>query len=309
VRRGPRPTVTRVGSGIIYAVIIVMWAAYFIPRWLKRHEELSESRSVEKFDHAMRILSRKDATPDQREVVMPRRPAAPKRTLPARTPLPSQGATVRRTRRGRRPISAAVRRRRILAGLLLSTFVATVLAPLTPLPWWAPVALLVLTLADIAHLRAQVRSSREVTRSREAVRRSMRSRLTRFDALDKLMSVRRELAEERAAENARWAAAEEAERRVREEEERQAAVAAGRWDPVPVPLPTYVSKPPAPRRAPPIDLAHQEAWSEAQLAGARVVDETPATPPATSGMSALVADAEDADDQLEAIIHRRAVND
>jgi hypothetical protein len=258
---------------------------------------------VEKFDHAMRILSRKDATPDQRQVVMPRRPAPPQRTLPARSPLPSQRtATVRRTRR---PTSAAVRRRRILAGLLLSTFVATVLTPLTPVPWWAPVVLLVATLVDVAHLRAQVRSSREVTRSREAVRRSMRSRLTRFDALDKLMSVRRELAEERAAENARWAAAEEAERRVREEEEQRAADEAGRWDPVPVPLPTYVSKPPAPRRAPPIDLTHPGAWSEAQLDGARVVDQ----PPATSGMSALVADADDADDQLEAIIHRRAVND
>jgi hypothetical protein len=179
----------------------------------------------------------------------------------------------------------------------------------TPVPWWVPVALLVLTVADIVHLRAQVRSSREVSRSREAVRRSMRSRLTRFDALDKLMSVRRELAEERAAENARWAAAEEAERRVREEEERQAADEAGRWDPVPVPLPTYVSKPPAPRRAPPIDLTRPGAWSETQLDGARVVEEASAPPPAASGMSALVADAEDADDQLEAIIHRRAVND
>jgi hypothetical protein len=299
--------VTRVGSGIIYAVIIVMWAAYFIPRWLKRHEELSESRSVEKFDHAMRILSRKDATPDQRQVVMPRRPAAPQRTLPARTPLPTQRtATVRRTRR---PTSASVRRRRILAGLLLSTFVATLLTPVTPVPWWLPVALLVLTVADIVHLRAQVRSSREVSRSREAVRRSMRSRLTRFDALDKLMSVRRELAEERAAENARWAAAEEAERRVREEEERRAADEAGRWDPVPVPLPTYVSKPPAPRRAPPIDLTLPGAWSETQLDGARVVEEASAPPAAASGMSALVADADDADDQLEAIIHRRAVND
>ncbi len=307
MRRTLRPTVTRVGSGIIYAVIIVMWAAYFIPRWLKRHEELSESRSVEKFDHAMRILSRKDATPDQRQVVMPRRPAAPQRTLPARTPLPTQRtATVRRTRR---PTSASVRRRRILAGLLLSTFVATLLTPVTPVPWWVPVALLVLTVADVVHLRAQVRSSREVSRSREAVRRSMRSRLTRFDALDKLMSVRRELAEERAAENARWAAAEEAERRVREEEERQAADEAGRWDPVPVPLPTYVSKPPAPRRAPPIDLTHPGAWSETQLDGARVVEEASAPPSAASGMSALVADAEDADDQLEAIIHRRAVND
>ena len=230
MRRALRPTVTRVGSGIIYAVIIVMWAAYFIPRWLKRHEELSESRSVEKFDHAMRILLPQGRHPRP----APGRhapPAAPQRTLPARTPLPTQRtATVRRTRR---PTSASVRRRRILAGLLLSTFVATLLTPVTPVPWWVPVALLVVTVADIVHLRAQVRSSREVSRSREAVRRSMRSRLTRFDALDRLMSVRRELAEERAAENARWAAAEEAERLVREEEEREAADEAWRLGPGP----------------------------------------------------------------------------
>ena len=118
---------TRVGSGIIYAVIIVMWAAYVVSRWLKRVEELSESRSVEKFDHAMRVLSRKDATPDQRQVVMPRRPAAPQRTLPARAPLPTQRPASRPPHR--RPTSASVRRRRILAGLLLSTFVATLLTP------------------------------------------------------------------------------------------------------------------------------------------------------------------------------------
>ncbi len=294
---------TQVGSGIIYAVIIVMWAAYFIPRWLKRHDELSESRSVEKFDHAMRILSRKDPTPDQRRVVMPPRPAPPRRTLPARSPLPAQRTAP--VRRPRRASSAAVRRRRILAGLLLSTFVATVLAPLTPVPWWAPVLLLVLTVADVAHLRAQVRSSRQVSRSREAVRRSMASRLMRFDSFDRLMSVRRELAEERAAENARWVAAEEADRRVREEEERRAADEAGRWDPVPVPLPTYVSKPPAPRRAPPIDLTHPGAWTEAQV-DPQPVEQRPAT---RSGMAALVEDAEGAEEQLGAIIERRAVND
>ncbi|MGH8970558.1 MAG: hypothetical protein ACRDV1_11485, partial [Actinomycetes bacterium] len=67
------------GSGVIYAGIIVMWAAYFIPRWLRRHEELSESRSVEKFDQAMRILSRKDTATDQRYIVMPPRPEQPVR--------------------------------------------------------------------------------------------------------------------------------------------------------------------------------------------------------------------------------------
>ena len=286
---------TRVGSGIIYAVIIVMWAAYFIPRWLKRHEELSESRSVEKFDHAMRILSRKDATPDQRQVVMPRRPAAPQRTLPARTPLPTQRTVA--ARRTRRPTSASVRRRRILAGLLLSTLVAGALTPLTPVPWWAPVLLLVLTVADLVHLRVQVRRSREVTRTRQAVRRSVRSRIMRFDALDRLMSVRRELAEERAAEEARWEAAEEALRLDREDEERRVTAEAAGWNPVPVPLPTYVSKPMAPRRTP---AARVETELFDQHLDTRAV-------PAT--MSALVDDAEVADDQLEAIIARRAVND
>ncbi len=311
MRRAHRPTVAPVGSGIIYAVIVVMWAAYFIPRWLKRHEELSESRSVEKFDHAMRILSRKDATPDRREVVMPRRPDAPRRTLPARTPLPAQ-RTVAARGGSRRPASAPVRRRRILAGLLLATLVAGLVTPFTPVPWWLPVALLVGTLADVAHLRAQVRSTREVTRSREAVRKRVSSRLGRFDALDRLMAVRRELAEERAAENARWSAAEEADRRVREEEELRAAEEADRWDPVPVPLPTYVSKPQAPRRAPPIDLTHPGAWGEAHLDGATVVDQSSTASPAVSArsdMAALVDDAEGAEDELGAIIERRAVND
>lgn len=292
------------GSGIIYAVIIVMWAAYFIPRWLKRHEELSESRSVEKFDHAMRILSRREPTPDQRYVVMPRRPAEPSRTLPARTPMPAPGSAARPSRaRPRRRASAAVRRRRVLAGLLLTTLVVAVLAALTPVPWWGPGLVLAVTVGDLVHLRMQVRRGREVDRTRQAARRSMTSRLTRFEALDRLMSVRREMAEQRAAEEARWVAAEEAERRLREEEDRLDAERAGRWEPVPVPLPTYVSKPPAPRRAAPMDLARPAGPDPARPAA------PPPAVPARSGMSALVDDAEAAEEDLDAILTRRAVND
>jgi hypothetical protein len=57
----------------------------------------------------------------------------------------------------------------------------------------------------------------------------------------------------------------------------------------------------APRRAPAIDLTNPGAWTEAQ-----------ATPPAASrpaAMSVLLDDADGADDQLDAIIQRRAVND
>jgi hypothetical protein len=297
-RRRDGPTVLRVGSGIIYAGLIGLWAAYFIPRWLRRHEELSESRSVEKFDHAMRILSRRDPTPDKRYVVMPPRPEPAPSTLPTRsrprTSIPVQrSAPVRRPRIG----AAAMRRRRILAALVLVTLLTATLTPLTPVPWWAPVLLLVLTVADLVHLRVQVRRSREVTRTRQAVRRSVRSRIMRFDALDRLMSVRRELAEERAAEEARWEAAEEALRLDREAEERRVAAEAAGWNPVPVPLPTYVSKPMAPRRTP------------APRVETELFDQHLDTRAVPASMSALVDDAEVADDQLEAIIARRAVND
>lgn len=278
-----------VGSGLIYAAIIVMWAAYFIPRWLRRHEELSESRSVEKFDRAMRILSRREPTPDRRYVVMPPRPSVPAQRM----------RTTRTTRPVRR--SVALRRRRVLAGLLLTTLVTSVATPLSPLPWWAPLAGLGLVVAYLVHLRLQARSTRELTRTRAAVRKRSRSRLMRFDAVERLMTVRRELAEERAAEERRWAEAEAAEQRLREEEEERRRRAEAEWSPVPVPLPTYVSKPMAPRRAPTIDLTNPGAWTEAQ-----------ATPPASSrpaAMSVLLDDAEGADDQLDAIIQRRAVND
>ncbi|MYR42248.1 hypothetical protein GTW67_09485, partial [Streptomyces sp. SID5910] len=36
------------------------------------------------------------------------------------------------------------------------------------------------------------------------------------------------------------------------------------WDPVPVPLPTYVTAPVAPRATPDVDLAAPDAWSSAR---------------------------------------------
>ena len=46
------------GSGIIYAVVAVIWIAYFVPTWLRRHDEVSESRSVARYRSAMRVVSR-----------------------------------------------------------------------------------------------------------------------------------------------------------------------------------------------------------------------------------------------------------
>ena len=237
------------GSGVIYAILLVGWGLYFVPRWVRRHEEMSETRSVERFSQAMRILSRKPATPDQRYVVMPQRPAE----------LSEQSAQSRR--RSRHAASLAVRRRRILVALLLTTVIVGLLAPLSQVPWWAPVVVLLITVADVVHLRVQARRHSDVTRSRESVRRRARLRLRRFDSVGRIIAARETLTQERAAALAdRLAVEAAAESSALEEAERVAAAAAG-WQPVPVPLPTYVSKPKAPDR-PARPLPEQELFDQ-----------------------------------------------
>jgi hypothetical protein len=306
-----------VGSGLIYAAIIVMWAAYFIPRWLRRHEELSESRSVEKFDHAMRILSRREPTPDQRYVVMPARPDEPERPRRRRTPMPATDVRPRTSRpvsvarrTTARERSLAVRRRRVLAALVLLAVAVAAATPLTPLPWWVPVVLVLVTLGDLLHLRMQERRRVQRTRDREKVRRRTHSRLQRVDSAERLEVARRMLAERRAAAEAErveaeWAAHEAA--RLAGE----AADATG-WQPTPVPLPTYVTKPKAPRYGRAVGLSAGAHAGAAVAQGQEPFDQTlGAQVPAAHVRAHASDEAKDAAfEELDAILDgRRAVND
>jgi type II secretory pathway pseudopilin PulG len=44
------------GSGFIYLVIIGMWAAYFVPLWISRHEETS-GKAIERYKNAMQVVA------------------------------------------------------------------------------------------------------------------------------------------------------------------------------------------------------------------------------------------------------------
>ncbi|MGW8374511.1 hypothetical protein [Streptomyces sp. ODS28] len=48
-------------SGLLYAVIVGAWAAYLVPMWLRRQDELNEARPTERFSTAIRLLSGKAA--------------------------------------------------------------------------------------------------------------------------------------------------------------------------------------------------------------------------------------------------------
>ncbi len=43
------------GSGLIYLIIVGMWIAYFLPRWVSSHEEIS-GKSVERFKTTMEVV-------------------------------------------------------------------------------------------------------------------------------------------------------------------------------------------------------------------------------------------------------------
>ena len=45
------------GSGLIYLIIVGMWVAYFLPRWIANHEEVS-GKSIEKFASTMKVVGR-----------------------------------------------------------------------------------------------------------------------------------------------------------------------------------------------------------------------------------------------------------
>src|SRR6202012_974682 len=52
---------------VIFLLIVLMWAVVLIPMWLRRHDEVEESRSLDRFSTAMHTLSRRDPeSPDKK---------------------------------------------------------------------------------------------------------------------------------------------------------------------------------------------------------------------------------------------------
>ncbi|HEU4676745.1 MAG TPA: hypothetical protein VFS29_12195 [Motilibacteraceae bacterium] len=276
------------GSGLIYVGILAMWAVYLVPVLLRRHDAVNEARSVDRFSRAMRILSRRPATPDRRYVVMPQRPRGatglrldggvlPKRS--ARPAAPEVREDVRTAARRR----LVARRRRLALVLLSLTTLCLLLSGAGVVGWWAPVLTGLLLVAFAVHLRAQARQEAVLRRRRAAqAARVARSRPLPAPRPEAAPSVStpaadvepvavphlpaqadepEELWAREEAEKA-WRAA--AERATREAE--QAARAQG-WEPMPVVVPTYVTKPKArPTRV--IDLTKPGRWAEGLTAAA-----------------------------------------
>ncbi|HEY0870270.1 MAG TPA: hypothetical protein VGD55_07715 [Acidothermaceae bacterium] len=288
-------------SSFIVLGIVAIWILVLVPMWLNRHDSDSASRSMDSFSTAMRVLSRRTAArADRRYLVMRRddwgitvdnEPETSTGRRPLTLRLPVLRLPTRRQRYA--PLSGRARllarRRRIALFFAVLTIGLAVSAAVFHTSWWFELGAGVALAAYVVHLRtdairaAEMRRRRLVRTAREAAPR-MSSRM--------------------AAGDYRYAARD----LVAEAEPEVSLVGAvsasgtengSRWEPVAVPLPTYVSKPVVsrPAAAAPkadaesgtIDLTRPGVWVDSQVDVRHLLED---------------------DDELAAIIsRRRAVND
>ncbi|MFD9724924.1 hypothetical protein [Streptomyces sp. NPDC059072] len=294
-------------SGLIYAVIVGAWAAYLVPMWLRRQDELNEARPTERFSTAIRLLSGRagmerryakglrergaeeaepqpHADPDAVTETVDSVDADARALGVSPTRAEPRQATAQREHRAERArreqrLQVLARRRRTTALLFLVFTLGAIVAAVGGLRYlWAPAVPALLLSAYIVHLRVQERRRYEFTMDRrraEAAARNLReNRPRRRDSEETAApgaepdpappvspqeAGRRALVEQ--TDHAEW---------VDQQRERDRGAARGdSWEPVPVPLPTYVTAPVAPRATGP---ATPDAWSATRSSTAEPTD-------------------------------------
>ncbi len=238
-------------SALIFVALAVAWAVYLVPKALKHHDDVVRSRSVDRFSHTMRVLARREPVDrrNARLVVTPGRPASssvvttkPVTAKPDPEPAVAKEPTPGQLRARREAANrAARRRRRVLGTILLGNVAVVTLAAFSVIGWGYAAIPAGLLVAWLVACRLMVRQERAV--GAPAAR--TRPEAAPAGAAD---------AEGAVAEGDDWTA---------DTSSMPAAIVDPTlWDPVPVTLPTYVTKPAATRRTVrTIDLDATGVWT------------------------------------------------
>lgn len=304
------------GTGLIFAAVVIAWAVFLVPWALRRYDEATRARSVDKFSKAMRLLGR--GQPAEPEPMTEEELNAEADAIAARQtvrPEPTVEAPVEPAHRPTRAAArvAAQRRRRVLLMLLGATGLVAALAVSPLLPAWSvfiPVALIV---AFLALCRWQVRREDESTWD---VRRASEDAHESDEASPSADSASADSASDKDSDGSarrhavqRHAVEADATPVGDEDLAESTSVAVtvstedGRslWDPLPVTLPTYVAKAKATRTVRTIDLGQPDAWTSGHVEGEQTV--------LPSETTASGADSDPSSDADAGEAHRRAVGD
>lgn len=251
------PTVLIVGasSGLIIAFVVAVWAAYFVPLVLRRYDEAGRNASVEEAGSTGRVIT-------------PNRPAAPAVQEPEAEV--EEATALRPTRTLDRPAArlAARRRRRTLLTLIGLLIVTTVVALVGVLPELVIIAPVALIAAWLVACRIQVRGELGLSKPRRAER-ADDAPLAMADEDTIIVSGQFE-----DVDPGRVHVMEKAELEVDSLDDQvviavPSASTSGEalWDPLPITVPTYVTKPRAGRTVRTIDFSTPGTWTSGHVEG------------------------------------------
>jgi len=250
-------------TGVIFAAIAVAWLAYLVPHLLRRRdgdEQLDDSDPADRFSDSMRIV-RHGTAPlldhDLEEIA----------AFEVSTPQ-TRRAAINDLRRLER--LAASRRRRVLLGLMTLLSAAIGFCAVQLIPWWSIAIPSGLLLIFVLVARISVRAMRIKLVARYRGIHHGNNESTIFLSL-------KDFAKGGADSHLQSGKAD------------LSAKQGALWDPIPITMPTYVSKPLAPRTVRTIDLSGADVASSAN----HEVPVTADAPVAASDPSSAVAAGEE----------------
>ena len=124
-------------TGLIYIVIIALWAVVLIPMWLRRHDQVSEVRSTARFTSAMKTLASRNSGNSVLEMSVP----VASRGQEIHMPSPYDRSYDLDPEYERELIrqTAATRRAIVIGVLTLGLLMSLILAVVSVLPKWLPI--------------------------------------------------------------------------------------------------------------------------------------------------------------------------
>jgi hypothetical protein len=260
-------------SALIFVALAVAWAVYLVPKALKHHDDVVRSRSVDRFSHTMRVLARREPVNrrNARLVITPGRPASRAVVVTKGGEPTPVDARARRAAAKR----AARRRRHVLGAILLANLVVVGLAAFHVVAWaWTAVPA-VLLVGWLVACRLMVRRERAALAPAVTPVRTPAAEAVPVETVAAGTVAARTVAADPARPGVQVepvvAVHDEALEQVDDFEDTSSIAPVMDpmlWDPVPVTLPTYVTKPAAARRTVrTIDLDATGVWTSGNTAG------------------------------------------
>lgn len=241
------------GSGFILAFIVALWAAFVVPYMLRRYDEATQTRTVEKFSSLTRVIPHRRAEAGADVEVAVTVETAP---APVARPVSPEMARV-----------AAARRRRVLLTLLVGLVVVSVLAATAVLAAWAPAVPVALLAAWLVACRVQVRAERGLSAPRVRRPRQVEAHDDREDTVVVSHQIEEHDPHRKHVMLEEPLTVDALDQQIQIAVPVGATAGSGLWDPLPVTLPTYVTKPRAGRTVRTVDFGEPGTWTSGHVEG------------------------------------------